>query len=315
MNITLIGNAVLEKRTIDCAITFISTESFYDNSDFLRISKNIVNSHTFREGFWLKTLERFFVIEQFMKFKGLDAILHAELDQLFFGLEDLEARLKLLLKDGLYLPLRDPENAVASIIYIRNPESLTSLLEYAETSLFHNEMRLISDWGNENPSMIFGLPTLASELISYSELGNIEIVESDVLDGVFDAAQLGQWVAGIDPRNVSVRNRHVNKFVDTEVSSILPESMLNDLIFKFQEDNNSLFVEYKESSQFRLYNLHIHSKIHYNLLNRNPDLVGLFDSVNKVGQISFAGTRKVQLINFIGIRKVKLIDYVKKLFY
>ena len=298
MNIVLIGNAVLEEKTIDCNVTFISVESFYDNSDFLRISKNLISNHAFREGFWLKTLERFFVIEQYMKFKGLNTLLHGELDQLFFGLEVLNARLKLLIKDGLYLPLRDPENAVASIIYIRNPESLTSLLKYAKKSLFHNEMRLISDWGNENPSMIFGLPTLASELISYRELKNIKIVESEVLNGVFDAAQLGQWVAGIDPRNVSLGIKPFNKVVDIDVSSMLTKAILSDLIFKFRVDDNSLFVEYKDSSSLRLYNLHIHSKIHSNLINYNPDLIGLFDSVNKPGQIYFAGTRKVQLFSF-----------------
>ena len=299
MNIVLIGNAVLEELTVGCDITFISTESFYDNSDFLRISKNLINNPTFREGFWLKTLERFFVIEQYMKFKGLNSLLHGELDQLFFGLEDLDARLKLLVKDGLYLPLRDAENAVPSIIYIRNPDSLTSLLKYAKTSLFHNEMRLISDWGNENPSMIFGLPTLASELISYSELGNIRIIESEIFNGIFDAAQLGQWVSGIDPRNVPVRTKPVNKVVDIDVSSMLSKAILSDLIFKFREDDNSLFVEHKDSSRLRLYNLHIHSKIHSNLLSCNPGLIGLFDSVNKVGQIYFAGTRKVQLVSFV----------------
>jgi hypothetical protein len=302
MKVNLIGDVGIEKELNTLPINFIRTSDFYDNSDFLRISQNLNNSLSFRNGFWLKTLERFFVLEQFMKKYDVNSLLHAELDQLLFGLEELEEVLRTQNRDGLYIPMHKMEAAIASLIYIQNSKTLSSLLNFAQSSIFPNEMKLIADWGNKHPDQIFGLPTLASELIPYSELNNIKILNANTVKGIVDGAQLGQWVAGIDPKNVPIRNRPTNMFVESSNPLMLDGVHMSNLRFLLDEEGKKLQVRYLEEPPYRLYNLHLHSKVHQNLLNLNPSVAHLIEEINNLEVVEFKGTRRIQIFYYLSLR-------------
>ncbi len=302
MNVNLIGDADLKNKLDKYNVNFIDTATFYDNTEFLKMSRNVSANHRFRNGFWLKTVERFFVLEKFMKFRGINSLVHAELDQLLFGVDVFTRELRSLGKDGLYVSLHNPEEAIASLVYIQNPETLSSLLDYAQEKIFSTEMYLISAWGNDNPEKIFGLPTLATEIYSDCRLKNIEILNVNKLQGIVDAAQIGQWVAGIDPRNVPIRNRPFNNYVTPRKPFMLSEEHLQSLTFTFDEQKNTLLVKYLDQDPIRIFNLHIHSKIHQNLLANNPSLPRLFDYLNKKRAISFSGTRHTQVANYLKSR-------------
>ena len=302
MMVNLIGDAGIKKEIGQLPINFISTSDFYDSSDFRRISQNLNNSHSFRNGFWLKTLERFFVLEQFMKKYDVGSLMHAELDQLLFGIEELEKVLKAQNRDGLYIPMHKLDEAIASLIYIQNSKTLSSLLKFAQSSIFQNEMKLIADWGNKHPDQIFGLPTLASELIPYSELTNIKILSANTVNGIVDGAQLGQWVAGIDPRNVQMRNRPTNMFVAPSNRLMLDSVHMNNLRFLLDDEGKRLQVRYLEEPPQRLYNLHLHSKIHRSLLNRKPSVAQLIEAINNLEVVMFKGTRRIQIFHYLSLR-------------
>ena len=308
MTVNLIGDAGIEKELRKLPINFICTSDFYDSSDFLRISQNLNNSLSFRNGFWLKTLERFFVLEQFMKKYDVDSLMHAELDQLLFGLDKLEKVLKEQNRDGLYIPMHKMDEAIASLIYIQNSKILSSLLNFAQSSIFPNEMKLIADWGNQYPDQIFGLPTLASELIPYSELKNVKILNTNTVKGIVDGAQLGQWVAGIDPRNVPIRNRPTNMFVESPNPLMLDNVHMNNLKFLLDGEENNLQVKYMDEPPYRLFNLHLHAKIHQNLLNLDPSVAQLIDSINKSRIITFKGTRMKQVMHYFETRLANLLE-------
>ncbi len=302
MSVNLIGDADLKNKLDKYNVNFIDTATFYDNTEFLKMSRNVSSNHKFRNGFWLKTVERFFVLEQFMKSQGINSLVHAELDQLLFGVDVFTKELRSLGKDGLYISLHNPEEVIASLVYIQNPETLSSLLEYAQEKIFSTEMYLISDWGNDNPDKIFGLPTLATEIHSDHRLKNIDILKVDIVGGIVDAAQIGQWVAGIDPRNVPIRKKPVNKYVSAPNSLMLNAEHLQGLTFIFNERENTLLLKYLDQSPVRIFNLHIHSKIHQNLLANNPSLPKLFERLNEAGSISFFGTRRTQIIYYLKSR-------------
>jgi hypothetical protein len=312
MNVNLIGDADLKNKLDKYNVNFIDTATFYDNTEFLKMSRNVSANHKFRNGFWLKTVERFFVLEQFMKFQGINSLVHAELDQLLFGVDIFTKSMRYIDKDGLYVSLHKSEEVIASLVYIQNPETLTSLLQYAQKRMFSNEMNLISDWGNDNPDKIFGLPTLASEIYSVSNLKNIEIISLHNLGGIVDAAQIGQWVAGIDPRNVTIRNRPVNNFIDSPKPFMLKGDHLKGLTFIFDEDESTLFLQYLDNNPIRIFNLHIHSKVHKNLLANNPSLPKLFEYLNEKRSISFSGTRRTQLIYYFRSRLENFIEDPKR---
>ena len=85
MNVHIIGNKVLEKSAFMNGVRFSSVEEFYNPKIFRDIAKKATLPHEFRNGFWLKTLERFFVMYQYMESQNVSKIFHAELDQLLFG--------------------------------------------------------------------------------------------------------------------------------------------------------------------------------------------------------------------------------------
>jgi hypothetical protein len=248
-----------------------------------------------------------------MRYSGITALLHAELDQLLFGVDLLLAKLTDIEKDGLYIPYHKPGAAVASLIYIRNAQSLSEMIKFSSTQKFDNEMQLIADWGSKNPGKIFALPTLASEIINYPHIENVNVIDSMSVGGVVDAAQIGQWVAGIDPKNVPIRSKPANKFTDIPNPFIAGDEILKELIFIFNEDDKTLLLSHQKNSPIRIFNLHIHSKIHVNLLKRKPTLPGLFELVNREGRFAFKGTRRVQIIHYLSVRLGNFLEDPQRL--
>ena len=67
LNVRLIGNASMARSLKNSSAKFTAVEDFYDEKEFKEASKSLTSPHSFRQGFWLKTLERFFVLSQYME--------------------------------------------------------------------------------------------------------------------------------------------------------------------------------------------------------------------------------------------------------
>jgi hypothetical protein len=139
---------------------------------------------------------------------------------------------------------------------------------------------------------------LASELNQLAKIESIGIIDTQIVGGLFDAAQIGQWVAGSDPKNVSIRKKPMNKHHEDAGHTALNHGHLSNLHFIFSEEDKSLYIKYKDETPKRIYNLHIHSKIHANLFDEDPPLLELFKSVNNAGQVTFKGTRCTQIVSY-----------------
>lgn len=295
--IQLIGNSSVAKSVKKKYADFIAIEDFYSRDLFSEASKRITSDQNFRNGFWIKSLERFFVLDQFAKYTSQKNLLHAELDQLLFGVNELVSQIEKTTKRGIFLPFHNPNSAVASIVYINDFSSLESLIRTASTGeTFNNEMSLISVWAKQNPEKIFALPTLAT-----IEKGSSKVVPKGVkvlseLDtqGAVDAAQIGQWVAGIDPRNLAFNIKPETKFVDPEAEGLLSEKDLRSFVFDLSSNQRELQVTNSYGTS-RLYNLHLHSKVHKILMSRNFSLQKLLALANEHDRHQLPGTRTTQL--------------------
>jgi hypothetical protein len=293
----LIGNSSIAKSIKKKHAEFIPLEDFYDRDLFSEASRRIASDHSFRDGFWIKSLERFFVLDQFAKYTSQNYVFHAELDQLLFGVNDLVAGIENTQKRGLFLPFHSPTTAVASVLYINDFSALDSLIRYASTGdTFNNEMALIGAWARLNPEKIFALPTPASV-----EKGSTKVVPEGVetlstldLYGTVDAAQIGQWVAGIDPRNLSLRIRPKTKFVDLEADWLLSKDDLTSFRFELSADQSQLHMN-NSKGRTRLFNLHLHSKVHRILLSKNFSINKLITLANEQNHHRLRGTRTTQL--------------------
>lgn len=305
MKITLLGSQVLAKEVPNDVCEFVPIESFYSSDAFHDASGAITSDHTFRDGFWLKSLERFYVLSAYMHHNSINEVLHAELDQLVFRVDILVDNLRASKLHGVFVPLHSEIAAVASIFYCNGISSLDSLLMYAEQGdTFPNEMALIAKWVRGNPEIAHALPTLSS-LLNYS-LVSVPHLPHSRTGGLVDAAQLGQWVAGIDPKNVPISQRPKNKFVDPQTGWLLHGDQLKEQIFKYSESSHELIVV-NSSGEYPLYNLHIHSKIHSQLASLNISISELLNKSNSENLSGFQGTRKVQLQYFFASRLANAI--------
>ena len=129
INVHLIGNAQMARSLRHSPARFTAVEDFYNQAEFRKASENVTSPNSFRQGFWLKTLERFFVLSQYMSTENLDSIFHAELDQLLFRVDFLLPKLDETGQRGLFLPFHTAEKAMASVLYCNSPGALRSLLD------------------------------------------------------------------------------------------------------------------------------------------------------------------------------------------
>lgn len=277
-------------------------EEFYVAEAFAETRLNLVSPHGFRDGFWLKTIERFFVLEQFAKVSKSESVFHAELDQLLFRTDLLLNNLEQLHSQGIRVPFHSSKRALASIMHIQGTSGLSHLLDFSRTTNpFANEMELLARWGLENPEKINALPTLASVANpnSTAKIAPVKTLNLSETQGLVDAAQLGQWIGGIDPRNIPISEVPKNHFVDHPLETLLSRSQLSAATFKLDENSGILEVEIPGSQKWPLYNLHLHSKAHTWITARPRNLRLLFDRANMLSDSRIPGARRTQVIGKI----------------
>jgi hypothetical protein len=295
--VQLIGNSSIAKSIDKKYAELIPIEEFYDKEQFTDASKRITSDRGFRNGFWIKSVERFFVLDQFAKYTAQETIFHAELDQLLFGIDDLITQIDKTFRRGMFIPFHSPTSAVASVVYINDFAALDSLINTASTGdSYNNEMELIAAWARLNPEKVFALPTLASIAKGSERVVPPHVEELSLMEtlGAVDAAQMGQWVAGIDPRNVSLETKPETKFVDQEREWLLTEKDLIEFEFEVSPDQKKLHVT-NSWGRTRLYNLHLHAKVHKLLLRPNFSIAKLIDFANQPNKHHLPGTRMMQL--------------------
>jgi len=298
MKVRLLGNARLRRSVSNPAILFTAVEDFYDPTEFLSAAQNTSLPRSFRGGFWLKALERFFVLDQFRLSSGGNEIFHAELDQLLFRTDQLVDRLRQLPQQGLFLPFHNKRAAVASVLYCNNADALRSFIKFSSRNTpFATEMELIAKWATLRPELCFPLPTMRTLITSQSKSAprGTEPLTPEDLGGVVDAAQLGQWVGGVDPRNLPLSTRPTNKFVDSPEKALMTHNQLKKVRFDFREEDSTLFCHYAEDFSVRVFNLHLHAKIHSWLQRSDPFLISTFRFANQSTPVAIPETRRFQV--------------------
>lgn len=306
VKVTLIAEGSLKRKWQSSQINFVELEDFYKSEKFNNTKQKIILDHTFRNGFWLHTLERFFVLEQFMNVSAQDSIFHAELDQLLFGVGNLIAELESKDFKGLYFPLHNLNKAVASVLYCNSKAALETLTDRACMGpSYSNEMELLIDWATEYSEYFCALPTLSEVNPNKSPIklsNGFTVVDHRSIGGIVDAAELGLWIGGRDPRNLSLRHRPTNKFTYPENRSALSKDLLKSLKFILNSDSKQLFVQLMDNTELiRIYNLHLQSKIHPWLASNNSNLIYMLNTSSSINTISFPGTQRTQIIYAAGV--------------
>jgi len=217
----------------------------------------------FRRGFWLNTTRRFWALEAFQKSQDVPVV-HLESDVVTFPNFPVD-RLAGLPQPIAY-PLVGPGYAVASVFVSQQHEALTELLNvldpdpnilarFGNPSL-PNDMTLLGSVPYRHPKLVTPLPTVAPGINSIDCLDdqtqNLMGVNFEHFSGIFDGLAVGQYLAGVDPRN-HWGYRYV--YVERAHHSLKPSRL------DFLWDGRELLVLDRGSNQpLPIFNLHVHSK-------------------------------------------------------
>ncbi len=227
----------------------------------------------FRNGFWHLCKLRLVYLYAYMNKYNLNNIIHIENDVLIYT--DLYTMINTLVENintklgkrdkikkfpnKLLLPFDCKTRAIISIMFIPTIEILHNILvKTLNTQL--NDMEIIPSLFNENETyrrMIGLLPIAPVDFLKLLNGGNNFLnrkceYETDYND-IYDAAAIGQYLGGVDPRNISGDTRG---FINE--TCIVKYNLLKFKWFKY----GGLYKPWMiyNSRLFTINNLHIHCK-------------------------------------------------------
>lgn len=179
-------------------ISCMAIEGFYSNEKFTQFQRESPLDPLFRRGFWLKAVERFFVLEQYAEARGFRPFFHAELDVMILDLTGVAAACNQT-GGGLFAPVENRRRAIASLIYFNTADSIASLVRFIQDHPeIGNEMKILGHYMSENQGRAFALRGDRS-FDSRWPYG-LSYVQSE--HPLIDSSGFGQWILGQDPRNI-----------------------------------------------------------------------------------------------------------------
>lgn len=244
-------------------VEWVMTSEFYDSSVFEKFRANNPLPHDFREGFWYHTAERLFVLEQFMMSYDKSAILHGEIDCLFFSLPNLVSKLEKTKKRGVFFAKETKELGVASLLYINAVEALVKLREeLISKSHLGSEMHILGQLPLDRGDF-HALPT-AESLHREVNRSHDWPLALKTPNSIVDGAVIGRWLFGLDPRNTG--GQGVVNMVQNHKNAVQFPYSLRDLRFTIEKNRPwRILVSSQGSSWATVHALHVHSKIHRRL--------------------------------------------------
>ena len=289
----------------------------YENTfsrEIARISKLNLRT-TFRNNFWLLSLERLLVLSEFHKRNPEHSLLHIESDILLMPNFPWA---KFTTLDTLYWSKYEPNRDVAALLFspsVKESEWLNStIFELCNMNPDHTDMTVLSEIDRLFKSKINLLPTMTPLMPEmFNEQSDItgkyrEMTSTNftLFNGIFDPAAIGIWLCGTDPRNhYGVSKIHFNEILEKGKNFIDPAK----INYSIDNDGN-LFLVNKET-QISLFNLHIHSK-NPNLFDENwqqelQRFISMSDKKNQRFLFSFMSLRNELIMN---LRQRTLIRYL-----
>ena len=225
-------------------IHLINVNELYESYNF---SLKTSLDKNFRNGFWTLTSLRFFYIYEFMKKYDIKDVIHLENDVLIYY--NCNNIINLFDKKYMYIPFDSFSRNIASIIYIPDSTVFKKILDNYDFN--KNDMENFSII-KKNIGIIKNLP-----IFIHNENSNDEekfVSENfENFSYIFDAAAIGQYLGGVDPKNDT---RDTRGFIN-ETCVIKYNNF--KIWFDTIDDMKKPYIEIN-NKKISIFNLHIHSK-------------------------------------------------------
>ena len=205
-------------------------------------------TNTYRDGFWQLASYRFKILQTYMRHHRKQSIWHIENDVLVYkNLSDFD----LSNNKKILLTMDSTSRCIPGIMYIPNVETLDRCIDHFKDNL--NDME---NWGrcyNELPYLVDTFPVFPTDTTT-PELASIT-KNYNQFNCIFDAAAIGQYLGGVDPRNAK---GDTSGFVNE--TCLINYSKYN-IIWKTDQTSNMIAPFLQVNSQdIPIVNLHIHCK-------------------------------------------------------
>jgi len=201
----------------------------------------------FRNGFWTLTSLRFFYINEFMEKYNITDVIHLENDVLIYY--NCNTIIDLFDKSCVYIPFDTFKRNIASIMYIPSSSVFKNILNHYDFN--KNDMENFS-YIKQKTNLIQNLPIFIQHANQTTEEKFVS-ENSQLFPYIFDAAAIGQYLGGVDPRNIAgdttgfINETCVIKYNNYEIW------------FEHLDNIKKPFIKINHK-QIPIFNLHIHSK-------------------------------------------------------
>lgn len=245
----------------------VSTESLTRDPLHDSFLAKTAQDKTFRGGFWIFTMERFFYLYDFLVQYKLKDVFHLENDVLLYtDLKEMLPKFKKNYSGMMAITFDSDKKGIAGFLYVANPTPLEKFLELVveKAHLGGHDMERLAQFKNKYLGKYVDflpivMPEYASDPGLVSRLGKtpkkpkLYSRNFKEFNSLFDAAALGQYLGGIDPQNDSLGPGFVNESCVFDASR-----------FQYVWENDKLgrkipFLEFK-GKKYKINNLHIHCK-------------------------------------------------------
>lgn len=166
-------------------INIVETESLSTDFD----SKSKLN-RSFRNGFWHSCSKRLFLLYEYMKKNDRKRVVHLENDVMLYTKFEFNFE-----QDKIYLTMDAKNRCIPGIIYIPSYNFLEKLVNNYNFS--KDDMFNMAKFFKENTDICKTFP-----LIDDSHPKTIYNENFNEFNSIFDAAAIGQYLGGVDPRNI-----------------------------------------------------------------------------------------------------------------
>lgn len=257
------AQAELNKSTV----TPIVYETLKKTNEHIQFNQKSQLDRGYREGFFHLASERFFCLFDYMKQYQQEHIFHLENDiTLYCDLEEIFPVFQHEYVNLIGATFDNDKRCIPGFIYFSTIEATAKLLTAFEKliPLKYNDMQVIG---------------ICNKLFKYPVIKNLPIVSDTFIkthpfksssglatrnpenfwlcfqkfQSIFDAAAIGQFLGGVDPRNCASSPGFINE-----------SSLLNPSFFKYKWEEDSegrrCPFAFDGSNWVKINNLHIHSK-------------------------------------------------------
>jgi len=254
--IYFIGSIVHKNKIITSDVKYINIEEINSTKCHINFINSTRLDSSIRFGFGKYSTERLFILDNFAIQYNIEEFYHLENDNMvYFSSSELIEMFRKTV-NGISSPALSMNQNTFGLMYCNNISVLSNLCEFFSNNTTNlSDMDIGSIFFRFNRDKTFYLPSIPN---IYDRLSNDEeLVVSNKIElfkGIFDPAQYGQWLGGIDPRNNEAKS---GPFIYSNSSALIEPKEFKYII----EKNGRYNIIYKDLNIcYPIYLLHIHSK-------------------------------------------------------